>query len=156
MGTESDEACGLLPAIAAKNLLHRAGQVIVAEGSEYAVEPGERQLVSQAQERIRKAVNRNEKEKLTALLHHVTVDFLRAAFLALKKRAAVGIDQISGSSMRRDSSLGSRTYTDDFMQDATEHCQRDGYLFRKRMANDGHSASQPWKTRSSRRRWSCF
>jgi RNA-directed DNA polymerase len=54
-----------------------------------------REAVSQAQERIRKAVNRNKKEKLTALLHHVTVDFLRAAFLALKRRAAAGIDAVT-------------------------------------------------------------
>jgi len=38
-----------------------------------------RAAVSQAQDRIREAVNRNKKERLTALLHHVTVDFLRAA-----------------------------------------------------------------------------
>ena len=41
-----------------------------------------REAVSQAQARIREAVNRNRKEKLTALLHHINVDVLRAAFLA--------------------------------------------------------------------------
>jgi RNA-directed DNA polymerase len=54
-----------------------------------------RRAVSQAQGRIREAVNRNSKEKLTALLHHVSVDCLRAAFFALKKRAAAGIDQVT-------------------------------------------------------------
>jgi RNA-directed DNA polymerase len=54
-----------------------------------------RAAVSQAQDRIREAVNRNKKERLTALLHHVTVDFLRAAFLSLKKRAAAGIDAVT-------------------------------------------------------------
>lgn len=54
-----------------------------------------RVAVSQAQHRIREAVNRNKKERLTALLHHVTVDFLRAAFLSLKKRAAAGIDAVT-------------------------------------------------------------
>jgi RNA-directed DNA polymerase len=42
--------------------------------------------VSQAQDRIRGAVTRNRKEKLTALLHHVNVDTLRWAFLSLKSR----------------------------------------------------------------------
>jgi RNA-directed DNA polymerase len=42
-----------------------------------------REALSQAQARIREAVNRNRKEKLTALLHHINVDVLRAAFLAL-------------------------------------------------------------------------
>jgi RNA-directed DNA polymerase len=50
--------------------------------------------VSQAQARIREAVTRNPGEKLTALLHHVTVETLRSAFLSLKKRAAVGVDQV--------------------------------------------------------------
>jgi RNA-directed DNA polymerase len=54
-----------------------------------------REAVSQAQERIREAVNRNKKEKLTALLHHITLDFLRAAFYGLKKRAAAGIDAVT-------------------------------------------------------------
>jgi RNA-directed DNA polymerase len=47
-----------------------------------------REAVSQAQDRIREAVNRNKKEKLTALLHHVSVDVLRWAFFKLKKQAA--------------------------------------------------------------------
>jgi RNA-directed DNA polymerase len=51
--------------------------------------------VSQAQARIREAVNRNRKEKLTALLHHITVDVLRAAFFALKRRAAPGVDAVT-------------------------------------------------------------
>lgn len=54
-----------------------------------------RAAVSHAQNRIREAVKRNKQEKLTALLHHVTIDFLRAAFLALKKRAAAGIDAVT-------------------------------------------------------------
>lgn len=54
-----------------------------------------RSAVSQAQARIREAVNRNRKEKLTALLHHITIDCLRAAFLALKKGAAAGVDQVT-------------------------------------------------------------
>lgn len=54
-----------------------------------------RVAVSQAQSRIREAVNRNKQEKLTALLHHITIDVLRAAFFALKKRAAPGIDGVT-------------------------------------------------------------
>jgi hypothetical protein len=55
-----------------------------------------RAAVSQAQNRLREAVNRNNKEKLTALLHHVTVDTLRAGFLALRRRAAPGIMDVTG------------------------------------------------------------
>src|SRR5947199_9091706 len=63
--------------------------------SQSTVRTQSRKAVSQAQVRIREAVNRNRKEKLTALLHHVSVDCLRAAFFALKKRAAAGIDQVT-------------------------------------------------------------
>ena len=51
-----------------------------------------REAVTQAQARIRGAVTRNEKEKLTALLHHVSIDVLRWAFFNLKKRATPGAD----------------------------------------------------------------
>jgi RNA-directed DNA polymerase len=51
--------------------------------------------VSQAQERIREAITRNEQEQLTALLHHVTVDGLRAAFFGLKRDAAPGVDRVT-------------------------------------------------------------
>ena len=54
-----------------------------------------REALSQAQSRIREAVNRNKKEKLTALLHHINVDLLRAAFFALAKDAAPGIDGVT-------------------------------------------------------------
>jgi RNA-directed DNA polymerase len=51
--------------------------------------------VSQAQERIRQAITRNQGEKLTALLHHVGLDCLRWAFFALKKEAAPGVDGVT-------------------------------------------------------------
>jgi RNA-directed DNA polymerase len=51
-----------------------------------------REAVSQAQARLREAVNRNPREKLTALLHHVTIDCLRWAFFQLRKDAAPGMD----------------------------------------------------------------
>jgi RNA-directed DNA polymerase len=51
-----------------------------------------REAVTQAQARIRKAVTRNKKEKLTALLHHVSIGVLRWAFFNIKKQAAPGVD----------------------------------------------------------------
>jgi len=61
-----------------------------------------RAAVSQAQARIREAVDRNRKEKLTALLHHVSVDVLRAAFFALKRRAAPGVDAMTWDAYAED------------------------------------------------------
>ena len=49
--------------------------------------------MTQAQARIREAVIRNRQDKLTALLHHVSVDVLRASFFGLKKTAAPGVEE---------------------------------------------------------------
>ena len=54
-----------------------------------------RAAVSQAQGRIREAVIRNRQDKLTALLHHLNIDVLRASFFGLKKFAAPGIDEMT-------------------------------------------------------------
>src|ERR1700676_4536586 len=50
-----------------------------------------RERVSQALERVRQAAQR-KKEKFTALLHHISIDSLRTAFFALKRKAAPGVD----------------------------------------------------------------
>jgi RNA-directed DNA polymerase len=63
--------------------------------SQRTVRTQSRKAVSQAQARIGEAVNRNRTKKLMALLDHVSVDCLRAAFFALKKRTAAGIDQVT-------------------------------------------------------------
>ena len=57
-----------------------------------------RASVSPGLERVRKAARLRKKEKFTALLHHVTVDLLRDAFLALKRRAAPGVDGVTWQS----------------------------------------------------------
>ena len=53
-----------------------------------------RAAVSQGAERIRQCIQRNPKEKLTALLHHVTPETLRVAYVALKRDAAPGVDGV--------------------------------------------------------------
>ena len=54
-----------------------------------------RAAVSQGAERIRQFIERNPQEKLTALLHHVTPETLRAAYDALKRDAAAGVDGVT-------------------------------------------------------------
>jgi len=51
--------------------------------------------VSPGLDRVRDAARQRKKEKFTALLHHVTVDLLKDAFLALKRRAAPGVDGVT-------------------------------------------------------------
>ncbi len=50
-----------------------------------------------AADRIRQAAERNRKERLTALLHHITPETLKAAFHALRRDAALGVDGKSWS-----------------------------------------------------------
>jgi len=54
-----------------------------------------RASVSPGLDRVRNAAKQRKKEKFTALLHHVTIDLLRDAFLALKRRAAPGVDGVT-------------------------------------------------------------
>jgi retron-type reverse transcriptase len=54
-----------------------------------------RDRVSQALERVRQAARQRKKERFTALLHHVDIDLLRLAFLALKRDAAPGVDGVT-------------------------------------------------------------
>jgi group II intron reverse transcriptase/maturase len=51
--------------------------------------------VPNALDRIRQAATRNKDEQFTALLHHVTVERLRSAFLGIKKTAAAGVDGVT-------------------------------------------------------------
>ena len=51
--------------------------------------------MSQAAERIRQAATRKPKEKLTALLHHITTEALSAAYFSLKRQAAAGVDGVT-------------------------------------------------------------
>jgi group II intron reverse transcriptase/maturase len=48
--------------------------------------------VTQALDRVRKVAKERKKEQFTALLHHVSVETLRTAFYALKRKAAPGLD----------------------------------------------------------------
>ena len=51
--------------------------------------------MSQGLDRVRNAAKQRKKEKFTSLLHHVSVDLLRESFLALKRRAAPGVDGVT-------------------------------------------------------------
>src|SRR6266705_735611 len=55
----------------------------------------DRESVSQALERIRQVARQRKKEQFTSLFHHISVELLRLAFLALKRDAAPGVDGIT-------------------------------------------------------------
>ena len=54
-----------------------------------------RETVTRALERIRQAARQRKKEKFTALLHHVSIEHLQAAFYELKEDAAPGVDGLT-------------------------------------------------------------
>jgi group II intron reverse transcriptase/maturase len=54
-----------------------------------------RARMSQSLDRVRKAARATKKERFTALFHHINVDALRAAFYALRRKAAPGVDGIT-------------------------------------------------------------
>ena len=51
-----------------------------------------RTSVTQALERIRRTARERKKERFTALLHHISVEHLEAAFFELEETAASGVD----------------------------------------------------------------
>jgi len=51
--------------------------------------------VPSALDRVREVASKDRKAKFTALLHHVTVDQLREAFLALRRHASAGVDGVT-------------------------------------------------------------
>lgn len=51
--------------------------------------------VPNALDRIRQAAIRNKDERFTALLHHITLERLSAAFYGIKRKAAAGVDGVT-------------------------------------------------------------
>src|ERR1700755_972189 len=80
---------------AAAELLERRGGAKENAGLQSTVRTQSRKAVPKPQPRIREAVIRNRQDKLSALLHHLTVDVLRASFFGLKKSAAPGVDEVT-------------------------------------------------------------
>src|SRR5512147_175499 len=80
---------------AAAEPVERRGGVKENAELQSTVRTQSREAVSRAQARIREAVTRNRQDKLTALLHHIGGDALRASFFGLKKSAAPGVDDVT-------------------------------------------------------------
>ena len=93
-------------AIVAAKLVNKAGRLAAESVERRAGTKGkaaqrstrraqDRESVSQALDRIRKVAKERKKEKFTALFHHLSIPMLRAAFFALKRDAAPGIDGLT-------------------------------------------------------------
>ena len=74
------------------------------ENADSATRPGHRAgvSVSSGLDRVRQAAQKDREARFTALLHHVDVDRLRAAYRALNPRAATGVDGVTWAEYGRD------------------------------------------------------
>ena len=97
----------------------------------------QRAAVTQAQARIREAVIRNRQDKLTALLHHVSVDVLRASFFGLKKTVAPGVDETTWSEYAEHLEANLLDLHIAYTQELHERCRRAGSTYRRRTADSG-------------------
>jgi RNA-directed DNA polymerase len=57
---------------------------------------------SSALDRVREVARRDKEARFTALLHHVSVDRLRAAFWAIRPGAAPGVDGVTWAAYRQE------------------------------------------------------
>jgi RNA-directed DNA polymerase len=71
-----------------------------------------RASVSPGLDRVRQAARQRKREKFTTLLHHIDIDCLRAAFLALKRHAAAGVDGLTWQDYERDQERNLRDLLD--------------------------------------------
>src|SRR5271167_4950255 len=62
----------------------------------------DRESVSQALERVRRAARQGKKERFTTLLHHINPAMLRTAFYAMKRDAAPGVDSMTWDTYEKD------------------------------------------------------
>jgi RNA-directed DNA polymerase len=80
------------------------GRGSAKENAVSATRPGHcaGQGVSSGLDRVRQAAQKDREARFTALLHHVDVDRLRAAYGALKPKAAPGVDGVTWEEYGRD------------------------------------------------------
>ena len=90
----------VVPAKSPNNAAEPAAEAVEGRGRAKGNSPERNALRTQSRagapsalERVRQAAKRDRKQRFTALLHHVyDVERLRAAYLALKRDAAAGVD----------------------------------------------------------------
>lgn len=73
----------------------RRGRAKGNTGESHTRRTPSRESVFQGLDRVREAARQRKKERFTALLHHVTVDLLEAAYSWLKRDAAPGVDGLT-------------------------------------------------------------
>ena len=113
----------------------------------------DRESVSQALDRIRRAARQRKKEKFTSLLHHINPAMLRTAFYAMKRDAAPGVDGMTWETYEQDLDHRIEDLHARVKAERIGRCRPAGATFRRKMVANARSRSPRSKTRSSRGRW---
>jgi hypothetical protein len=114
--------------------------------------PGHRAGVSvpSALDRVRRVAKKDKDVRFTALLHHVDVDRLRAAYRALEPKAAPGVDGVTWEDYGRDLEENLRGLHDRVHRGAYRaRPSRRVFISRRRTGGSGRWVLLPWRTRSS-------
>jgi RNA-directed DNA polymerase len=86
----------------AKEVVEGRGPAKGNTGEQNAPRTQSRTGAPSALDRVREAARTDRKKRFTALLHHVTTDRLRAAYLALQRKAAAGVDGVTWNEYGQD------------------------------------------------------
>jgi hypothetical protein len=146
----------VLPAKPPNNTANAVAEVVegrdLAEGNTTSkTRPGHRAGLSalSALDRVRRIAAGDKDARFTALLHHVDVDRLRAAYWALKPKAAAGVDGVTWRTTDRTSKRTFGICTPGSIVGATGRGRHGGRTYRRRTGGFDRSGSRRLRTRSS-------
>jgi hypothetical protein len=103
---------------------------------------------------VRCIAEKDKGARFTALLHHVDVDRLRAAYRALDPQAATGVDGVTWFEYGFDLEETFAICTPGSIAAATGRSRHAGRTYRSRTGGKGRSGSLRLRTRSCSGRWS--
>jgi len=104
-------------------------------------------------DRVREVARRDKDARFTALLHHVDLDRLWAAYVAINPKAAPGVDQVTWDAYGQDLRENLEDLLRRVHSGAYGRALLAGCTYRSRTGGSARSASPPWRTRSSSVRW---
>ena len=117
-------------------------------GGQNALRTQGRGSASSALDRVREAAKRDKGQRFTALLHHVDAGRLDAAFRALKKDAAPGVDAVTWEQYSEAREANLHALQERLHQGGgTGRVPHGERTSRRRTGGDGRSASPYWRTR---------
>ena len=104
-------------------------------------------------DRVREVARRDKDARFTALLHHVDLDRLWAAYVAINPKAATGVDQVTWEAYGQDL----RENLEDLLRRVrSEPIGRALFVectYRRRTGGSVRWVSPPWRTRLFSVRW---